>query len=117
MPVGVTALNLLIKTVETVQRSCGNRLQPFDFALEGRRVSQDVNVLALVKGEERFIFLYTDSNKSETLRTLGRFASDPELNFTWYDAAVLSQQLRQRQAATDSRVELRVPDSGQSWDD
>jgi len=86
--------------------------------LEGKRVSQDVNVLALVKGEERFIFLYTDSNKSETLRTLGRFASDPELNFTWYDAAVLSQQLRQRQAtSSETREELRVPNTGQAWDD
>jgi hypothetical protein len=85
--------------------------------LEGKLVSQDVNVLALVKGDERFIFLYTDNNKSETLRTLGRFASDPNLNFTWYDAAVLSQQLRQRHASNEERVELRVPDSGPAWDE
>jgi hypothetical protein len=28
------------------------------------------------------------------LRVLGRFASNPELSFTWYDAAVLSQKVR-----------------------
>jgi hypothetical protein len=58
-------------------------------------VTQDINVLALVKGEERYVFLFDDSHKADALRTLGRFASNPELSFTWYDAAVLSQRLRQ----------------------
>jgi hypothetical protein len=58
-------------------------------------VSNDINVLALVKGGERYIFLFNDENRSETLRTLGRYASNPELSFTWYDAAVLSQKIRQ----------------------
>lgn len=58
-------------------------------------MSQDINVLALVKGEERYVFLFDDDNRSETLRTLGRYASNPELSFSWYDAAVLSQKIRQ----------------------
>jgi hypothetical protein len=58
-------------------------------------VSQDINVLALVKGGERYVFLYDDSSRAETLRILGRYASNPELSFTWYDAAVLSQKIRQ----------------------
>jgi hypothetical protein len=57
-------------------------------------VNEDINVLALVKGRERYIFLYEDSQRAEALRTLGRFASNPELSFTWYDAAVLSQKVR-----------------------
>jgi hypothetical protein len=57
-------------------------------------VNDDINVLALVKGRERYIFLYEDSQRAEALRTLGRFASNPELSFTWYDAAVLSQKVR-----------------------
>lgn len=57
-------------------------------------MTQDINVLALVKGEERYIFLYDDQRRAEALRTLGRFASNPELSFTWYDAAVLSQKVR-----------------------
>jgi hypothetical protein len=57
---------------------------------------QDINVLALVKGAERYVFLYDDASRAETLRTLGRFASNPELSFTWYDAAVLSQKVRQQ---------------------
>ncbi len=58
-------------------------------------MTQDINVLALVKGEERYIFLFDDNRRAETLRTLGRYASDPDLSFTWYDAAVLSQKIRQ----------------------
>ncbi|NOY40584.1 MAG: hypothetical protein GXP26_01935 [Planctomycetes bacterium] len=54
-----------------------------------------MNVLALVKGRERYIFLYDDTQRAEALRTLGRFASSNELSFTWYDAAVLSQKVRQ----------------------
>lgn len=59
----------------------------------------EVNVLALVKGEERYVFLYTDRYRADVLRTFGRFASNPDLSFTWYDAAVLSQRIR-----SDERV-------------
>ena len=62
-------------------------------------MSDDINVLALVKGAERYVFLYDDSSRAETLRVLGRFASNPELSFTWYDAAVLSQKIRQEERA------------------
>src|SRR5215475_2119468 len=71
-------------------------------------VNQDINVLALVKGAERYVFLYDDSSRAETLRVLGRYASNPELSFTWYDAAVLSQKIRQesRKAAPSRRFDL-----------
>ena len=57
-------------------------------------MSEDINVVALVKGEERYIFLFNDENRGEALRTLGRYASNGELSFSWYDAAVLSQKIR-----------------------
>lgn len=66
-------------------------------------MTQDINVLALVKGEERYIFLYDDEHRSDALRTLGKFASNPELSFSWYDAAVLSQRIRQ--TAHEQRAE------------
>jgi hypothetical protein len=53
-----------------------------------------MNVLALVKGSERYVFLYDDHSANSLLHTLGRFAADPELSFTWYDAAILSQKVR-----------------------
>lgn len=63
-------------------------------------MNQDINVLALVKGAERYVFLYDDSSRAETLRMLGRYASNPDLSFTWYDAAVLSQKIRQESQKT-----------------
>jgi hypothetical protein len=67
-------------------------------------VTRDVNVLALMKGEERYVFLFDDDHRGETLRTLGRYASNPELSFTWYDAAVLSQKVRQLTEAATSEI-------------
>src|SRR5688572_14493030 len=55
---------------------------------------KDRNVLALVKGDEHYVFVFYDDQGLQTLRTLGRFASNPDLSFTWYDAAVLSQKIR-----------------------
>lgn len=59
--------------------------------------TKGLNTIALVKGEERYVFLYDDANRAEILKVLGRFASDPELSFSWYDAATLSLKLRQQQ--------------------
>ena len=70
------------------------------------KVTEDINVLALVKGDERYVFLYDDASRAEALRTLGRFASNPELSFSWYDAAVLSQRIRQ-----ESRSRSRSEDA------
>ena len=71
-------------------------------------MGQDINVLALVKGSERYVFLYDDLSRAETLRVLGRYASNPDLSFTWYDAAVLSQRIRQesRKYSPASRFDL-----------
>jgi hypothetical protein len=71
-------------------------------------VNDDINVLALIKGKERYIFLYDDSQRAETLRMLGRHASNPELSFSWYDAAVLSQKIRQEERQ-QKRARLRMP--------
>ena len=77
---------------------------------DGRRgnVHDEINVLALVKGQERYVFLYDDAHKSDALRTLGRFASNADLSFSWYDAAVLSQKIRSAGKTPKSR---RLPQS------
>ncbi len=94
-----------------------------------QNVSTEINVLALVKGEERYVFLFDDDNRIETLRQIGRYAANPELSFTWYDAAVMSQKIRQAGAArtkpSSSDLDLsdrfRMPLSSDSqfdlWDD
>ena len=77
-------------------------------------MTQDINVVALVKGKERYIFLYDDSQRAETLRRLGRFASDPELSFTWYDAAVLSQKIRQTAAPLKASDRFSMPQESEN---
>ena len=83
---------------KTIERLLGRR--PSDKT--GINVPRDINVVALVKGEERYIFLFNDAQKSETLRTLGRYASDSKLSFSWYDAAVLSQKVRSIEKAASA---------------
>lgn len=80
-------------------------------------MTQDINVLALVKGDERYVFLFDDASRGETLRILGRYASDPELSFSWYDAAVLSQKIRSRdkEPHVDCRFNLPQATDKDEW--
>ena len=71
-------------------------------------MSQEVNVLALVKGSERYLFLYNEENRAETFRVMARYAANPELSFTWYDAAVLCQKIRQED--TSKTVNINTMD-------
>jgi hypothetical protein len=57
--------------------------------------------LVLIKGApparplERYVFLWDDAYRADLLRTLGRFASNPDLSFNWYDAAKVSQSVQE----------------------
>ena len=57
--------------------------------------ARDINVIALVKGGERYVFLYDDESCDQAIEALARHAANPELSFSWYDAAVLGQKVRQ----------------------
>ena len=74
-------------------------------------MDKEINVLALVKGEERFLFLFDDQNRDETLRQLARFAANPELDFTWYDAAMLSRKIRDAVPTVDDELASKEFDS------
>lgn len=68
-------------------------------------MGQEVNVLALVKESERFVFLFDDESPDQLFRTLARYAADEDLSFTWYDAAVLSQRVRKLMRQRDAAPE------------
>ena len=63
--------------------------------------SEQVNVIALVRGEEHYVFVFDPKRRTELLRLLGRYAADPTMSFNWYDAAVLSQKIRELMPATE----------------
>lgn len=74
-------------------------------------MQRGMNVLALVKESERYVFLYDEESPATLLQTLGKFAADKELSFTWYDAAVLSQKVRRIQRAAEAESnDLTVDD-------
>ena len=67
--------------------------------------ADDLNAIALVKGEERYVILYDDASRQEALRQVGRWAAKDGLSFTWYDAAALSQRIR-AEAERTSKLEM-----------
>lgn len=54
----------------------------------------EMNILAMARGKERYVFLYDDESHDELLRVLDRFADDDRLNFSSADAAVLTEKIR-----------------------
>jgi hypothetical protein len=64
------------------------------------------------------VFIYDDASPNALLQTLGRFAADKDLSFTWYDAAILSQKVRRlkrqlersRQQQKQQQKQPRIPE-------
>lgn len=56
-------------------------------------LTKDINVIALIKNKERYIFLYDNKSTIEIMKTLHRFALNPELSFTRYDAKILASKI------------------------
>lgn len=50
-------------------------------------------VRTLRKGRETFAFVYTIDSRADVLRTIARWASDPDIDFDWRDAAWISAGL------------------------
>lgn len=66
---------------------------------------RELNVLALIKGEERYVFVYDDDSRQPLIDAFRDLAADPRLSLTWFDAAVLTEKAREqaRQAEQVSR--------------
>lgn len=52
--------------------------------------------LSLVKGAHRYVFRYPPGREAEVIGAFASLANDPESNFDWFDAAVLSYQMGRR---------------------
>jgi hypothetical protein len=61
-------------------------------------MTREYNVLALVKGKERYIFVFDDESRQELIEVFREQAADPGLSFSWYDAAVMTQKVREQAA-------------------
>lgn len=49
--------------------------------------------LSMVKGRHRYVFRYEEGAEPHLLASLVALADDPESEFDWFDAAVLSYQM------------------------
>ncbi len=67
---------------------------------------REFNVLALIKGNERYVFVYDDEAQEPLLDALRDQAADPQLSFSWFDAAVLTNKAREQARATPATSSL-----------
>jgi hypothetical protein len=51
---------------------------------------------ALVKGQERYLVRCIAGTEEEAIDQLMQWAEDPDMDFDWFDAAVLARQISQR---------------------
>jgi hypothetical protein len=71
-------------------------------------VTLELNVLALYKGEERYIFVYDETSREELLEAFRDQAADPHLSLNWFDAAVLARKLLEQASETEPK-QPRLP--------
>ena len=64
-------------------------------------MSAEVNVLALMKGPERYVYVYDDESDQELIDAVRDHAADPRLTLSWFDASVLTRKAREQVAASD----------------
>jgi uncharacterized alpha-E superfamily protein len=60
-------------------------------------VTRELNVLALLKGSERYIFVYDDASRNSLIDRIRHQAADPASLINWFDAAVLTERVRNQQ--------------------
>jgi hypothetical protein len=59
-------------------------------------VRRELNVLALIKGDERYVFVYDDDSRASLIDAFRDQAADPALSLNWFDAAVLTEKAREQ---------------------
>ncbi len=65
-------------------------------------MAQEFNVLALLKGDERYVYVYDDDSRQALLEQLRAHAAQTDLSLNWFDAAVLTEKIWQQALASQS---------------
>jgi hypothetical protein len=66
-------------------------------------VPQEYNVLVLIKGEERFLYVYDDESRPALLDAFRDHAAHPGLDFSWFDATVMTEKAHEQSATAPAR--------------
>ena len=67
-----------------------------------------LNYLGINKNGERYFFFFDDASIDATGKVLHRFANEPSLSFSWHDATLLGERLRE--------IRAKLPEFGQGDD-
>jgi hypothetical protein len=59
-------------------------------------VGREFNVLALLKGDERYVYVFDDESRGTLVEFFHAQAADPTLNLSWFDAAVLTRKAEEQ---------------------
>lgn len=59
---------------------------------------REMNILAMAKAGERYVFLYDDESYEALIDVFDRFAQSADLTFSDADAALLTQKVRESAA-------------------
>jgi hypothetical protein len=71
-------------------------------------VRRELNILALIKGNERYVFIYDDGSRQSLIDAFRDQAADPRLSFSWYDAAVLTDKAREQARSAPDVKDCRM---------
>jgi hypothetical protein len=69
------------------------------------RLPNELNVLALIKGAEHYIFVYDDDSRPLLIDTFRDQAADPQLSLSWFDAMVLTNKAREQETMEATHME------------
>lgn len=71
---------------------------------------RDFNVLALLKGNERYVYVYDDDSRDHLVNVFRDQAADPHLSLSWLDVGVLVRKAREqaKAAAGEPPAESRI---------
>jgi hypothetical protein len=75
--------------------------------MERCQLPNEVNVLALIKGAEHYIFVYDDESRAQLIDTFRDQAADPGLSLSWFDAMVLTTKAREQENMEATPLEPR----------
>ena len=70
-------------------------------------MGHELNILALIKGNERYVYVYDDVSRPALLELFREQAADTSLSFNWFDAAVLTEKAWEQARAGDSSTPPR----------
>jgi hypothetical protein len=69
---------------------------------EAATVQHELSVLALIRGKERYVYVYDDFSREDLIEAVRAQAADPKSSLSWFDAAVLTERARQQATETAS---------------